>query len=118
MTVAYKYDNPANGTIAQESTTPIDTRNLTLSLARNHEVRGTIQPDASYTTGGYAVSPPKFNLFQVAGVIIEGVNGYDIYYNKATDKFQFFSSGGTEVTNATDLHLLPAAYFEAKGITK
>lgn len=118
MPVVYRYDNPANGTIAQETTTPFDTRNLALSLARNHEVRGTIKADSSYPTGGYTVSPAKFNLFQVAGVLVEDANGYAVYYNKTTDKFQFFSSGGTEVVNTTDLSAVPAAYFEAKGITK
>lgn len=118
MTVVYKYDNPANGTIAQETTTPFDTRVIALGMARNAEVRGTIQADASYVTGGYAASPAKFNLDKVAGVLVESVNGYSIYYNKTTDKFQFFSASGTEVTNATDLHLVPAAYFEAKGLLK
>lgn len=115
MAFAVLYDSVTKRQLAVDSTTPVIQLNEARLAMRFATVSGTFQADASYPTGGYGVMN-KFGLPTVAGVLFEDANGYAFYYNKATDKVQAFSTGGTEVANATNLSALPAIYFEAKGL--
>lgn len=115
MAITLKYDDPISNSIASLTITPNNKRNLDRTVGGQGTVSGTVLFDASYPTGGYGVVN-KFGLSSVAGVIFEEPNGYSIYYNKATDKIQVYSTAATEVANATNLSTLPAVYFEAKGL--
>ena len=66
------------------------------------EVIVTITGDASYPTGGYALTFPGITtvLFVDAQ---SSSSGHPAVWNYATGKLQFFTSGGTEVTAATNL---------------
>lgn len=115
MAATILYDSVTKRQLAVDSTVP----NILLNEARLNmrlaTASGTILADTSYPTGGYGPLN-SFGLKTVAGVFFEDVNGYGVYYNKATDKVQFFSTAGTEVAAATNLSALPAIYFEAKGL--
>lgn len=116
MAATVYYDEPINNTLAADNSNtklPIEPRNFSRNNDNFATVSGTITFDNSYATGGYGPMN-SFGMKKVAGVFIEDVNGYAIYYNKSTDKVQVFSTGGTEVAAATNLSTI-TAYFEAKG---
>lgn len=56
-----------------------------------------------YATGGVTVTPSQLNLRTVVFVECEPAGGYQFVYDRPTQKFLAYSSGGTQVTNATDL---------------
>lgn len=116
MSITIKYDRPVDNQLSVGSSLPIDTRNLTFLNHNFATVSGQITFDNSYPTGGYAAPNAKFGLSTVNGVLFEEPNGYSVKYNRSTDKIQLYSTGNTEVANATDLSALPACYFEAKGL--
>lgn len=64
--------------------------------------------DASYATGGYAVTPSTFGVSVVDAVLADNPSGYDVFYNAATGKVQVFASGNTEVAAATNLSAVTA----------
>ena len=115
MAATVLYDSVTKRQLAVDSTTPTILLNFKRDEARFATASGTLAPDNSYPTGGYGPMN-LFGLSSVGGVWFEDVNGYALYYNKTTDKVQFFSTAGTEVANATNLSALPAIYFEAKGL--
>jgi len=63
----------------------------------------------SYTTGGEAATPAAFGLGTIVvasftpALDAAGANTRIVVWNKATQKIQWFSALGTEVTAATDL---------------
>ena len=66
------------------------------------EVIVTITGDASYPTGGYALTFPGISnvLFVDAQ---SSSSGHPAVWNYATGKLQLFTSGGTEVAAATNV---------------
>lgn len=66
------------------------------------EVIVTITADASYPTGGYAVTFPGITNVLFADVQSSS-SGHPAVWNYSTGKLQFFTSGGTEVANAASL---------------
>lgn len=69
----------------------------------------TITPDASYPTGGYPLTPGQFGLVSIIAVDANPSQGagHPVVYNVSTGKLQYFTSGGTEVANATNLSTYP-----------
>lgn len=59
--------------------------------------------DASYPTGGYAITPAIFGLTTFDFVLVPSAKGYGANYNDATGKIVVYASAGTEVTAATNL---------------
>ena len=66
------------------------------------EVIVTITGDASYPTGGYAITFPGITNVVFAD-IQSSSTGHPCAWNYATGKLQFFTSGGAEVAAATNL---------------
>lgn len=61
--------------------------------------------DASYPTGGYAVSPSLFGLTQIAALDANPSSAaHPVVWNPATGKLQVFTAQGTEVADTTDIH--------------
>lgn len=82
------------------------------------EVLSDFTCDASYTTGGYALTPAQLGMT----VELDFVNApqamittvvYAFWYNVVTGKL-LVTTGAAEVANATDLHLLTSR-LTAKG---
>jgi hypothetical protein len=74
--------------------------------SRVHETF-TVTFDASYPTGGYAITAANLGLSTLDTIIPNGVDTsgtYLVSWNQATGKLQLFSALATEVTNATDVH--------------
>jgi hypothetical protein len=69
----------------------------------------------TYSTGGVAVSPAKFGLKSVSGVLFRNAKGYIFDYDAVADKIKVYTAANTEVSNGTDLSTLGAVYFVAKG---
>lgn len=115
MSIIVKFDKPDMSALAVDNTPPLAIRNMDRLSHTMGTVSGTLAFDASYPTGGYGPMN-NFGFKSIAGVLLEDVNGYGVYYNKSTDKIQVFSTATTEVANATNLSALPAVYFEAKGL--
>lgn len=66
------------------------------------EVIVTITADASYPTGGYAITFP--GITQIVFVDAQSSSsGHPAVWNYSTNKLQFFTSGGTEVANLASL---------------
>lgn len=66
--------------------------------------------DASYATGGYAITAAQFGLRALLGVLLlgtytSGASTYGAVYNATTGKL-VFTVNGSEVTNATDIHTI------------
>lgn len=116
MAATFNYDDPVANVLNASTSAPNNKRNLDRMSHTFATVSGTIALDASYPTGGYALSPAKFGLTTVSGVLFEDTAGYGVVYNRTTDKVQVYSTGNTEVANATNLSTLQAVYFEAKGL--
>ena len=66
------------------------------------EIIVTITADASYPTGGYAVTFPGITNAIFVDTQSSSA-GHPAVWNYATGKLQFFTSGGTEVANAATL---------------
>jgi hypothetical protein len=114
--IVIKYDKPTENSIAIDSNFPIGIRNMDRMSHNFGTISGQVTLDASYPTGGYAVTPAKFGFKTLAGVLFEEPNGYSLMYNRTTDKVQVYSAAGTEVVAATNLSALQPVYFEAKGL--
>lgn len=59
--------------------------------------------DNSYTTGGLAVTPAQLGLNSVDIILFESANGYTPQFDYTNNKVKFYTSAGTETSNATDL---------------
>lgn len=79
----------------------------------------TVQPDNSYPTGGYslkntdlgfsAATDDKFQVF------VQDAQGYGTRYDYGNQKLLFYTSAGTQTTNATDLSGLSPLRVVAQG---
>lgn len=59
--------------------------------------------DNSYPTGGSVLTPASVGLVRIDTVDPTSVGGRGFEWIPATNKLKVYSSGTTEVTNATDL---------------
>lgn len=62
-----------------------------------------VTADNSYPTGGYAITPSRYGLTKLDMVFIDGGNGYGVQYDYTNNKIMFYTTAGTETTNATNL---------------
>lgn len=68
-----------------------------------------LQPDNSYPTGGYALTPGLVGLNVIDALIPEpGINGHDVVLDRTANKVKWMAGAaaagtGTEVTAAVDL---------------
>ena len=86
---------------------------LTFSFNHRSQPRGArlnsvlVTLDNSYPTGGESVTANDLGLNTISGIVVSGGGqGYICQYkptNATSGKFIVFSSGTTEVSNATDL---------------
>jgi len=61
---------------------------------------------ANYPTGGESLTLAQLGFESVAVVAALPAKGYTFGYNSTTHKLAVYASGGTEVTNATNLSTL------------
>lgn len=77
--------------------------NVKRDLTRvNKVVIADVTFDASYPTGGLALTPGQLGLKEITTVNDDGVGGRTFPYNRSTGKLMAFAST-TEVANATNL---------------
>lgn len=67
------------------------------------EVIVTVTPDTSYPTGGYTVAVPGISRIVLADVQTPSGTGHTAAWDYAANKLKFFTGGGAEVANATNL---------------
>lgn len=65
---------------------------------------GLITLDASYPTGGYALSAATFGMSNIDGVVACTASNSNTVVWTGTNLKVFVSTTGAEVANATDLH--------------
>jgi len=81
------------------------------------QVIGTITFDASYPTGGLAITPGQFGLTAITDVkVAGGTSGYHVFWNRSTtaptlqvfqgDNANVAAAPGIQVPNATNLSTL------------
>lgn len=67
------------------------------------EVFQDVQFDSSYPTGGYALTPAQVGLTEIIYLDCGSLTGYIAHYDYANQKLLLYTSGGTQVTAATNL---------------
>jgi hypothetical protein len=114
MATTFSYDNHVLGQRASVST-PHGLQDWQRLNSGFRTESGTVT-FGTYSTGGVAVSPAKFGLKSVSGVVFRNAKGYIFDYDPSVDKIKVYTAANTEVANNTDLSTLGAVYFRAEGI--
>lgn len=75
--------------------------------------------DNNYPTGGYSVKPGDLGFASTVDpeflVEVNDTNGYTAVYDYTNQKLVFYTSAGTQTTNATDLSAITAVRVVATG---
>lgn len=81
------------------------------------EFVGTVALDNSYPTGGYSIALNQFGLQNRVDILLaEDAKGYGFEWDYTNKKLKAYSTGGTEVTNATDLSAITALHVLVRGV--
>ncbi len=122
LAATFSYTDTSKNDVFTESTAPANALNVSQMQGAFGQVHGEVTFDASYPTGGYALSPAKFGLGTVSVVLFDSPLGYVVDYNSSTDKIQVYvmpaaAAAGplVEETATTDLHTV-TAHFVAFGM--
>lgn len=67
------------------------------------EVIVDVTPDTSYPTGGYAITIPGISRVILADVQAPSGTGHTAAWDYTNKKLKFFTGGGAEVANATNI---------------
>lgn len=75
---------------------------------RFKQVIATVAADASYGTGGYAISAAELGLTQIVNVIIsvDGVGTHFGVWDYTNSKLMVFVAAGTQVAGSADINAL------------
>lgn len=86
--------------------------NVVKTVAGNKRiVVGKINMSNSYATGGDSLNlESALGLNVIDEVVINPFNGYTLQADLANSKIKAYSSGGTEVVNATDLSSVSTSF--------
>lgn len=79
------------------------TQNKRTKFLGMYAIVADIQLDASYPTGGYALTPESFGLVSFDFVLPSSNKGYNAELDPATNKLKVYTTANTEVPNATSL---------------